>query len=80
LPLPQLERLRTALVDVLERSIGAGGTTFSDFRDLSGTNGNYGGEALVYRRTGLPCRVCGSPIERTRLAGRSSHWCPACQH
>jgi formamidopyrimidine-DNA glycosylase len=77
---PALHRLHGALVDVLERSIGAGGTTFSDFRDLSGTNGNYGGEALVYRRTGQPCRRCGTPIQRDRIGGRSSHWCPGCQH
>ncbi len=30
----QLERLKTSLVEVLRTSIGAGGTTFSDFRDL----------------------------------------------
>ena len=78
--LAQLETLRAALVDVLERSIGAGGTTFSDFRDLTGTNGNYGGEALVYRRSGEPCRHCGTPIRRDKLGGRSSHWCPTCQH
>lgn len=75
-----LERLRMALVEVLEASIGAGGTTFSDFRDLSGTNGNYGGQACVYRRTGLPCPRCGSPIQRDRLGGRSTHWCLRCQH
>ena len=75
----QLEALRSALVEVLEASIGAGGTTFSDFRDLSGTNGNYGGQAWVYRRGGQPCRVCGTPIRRDRLGGRSSHWCPRCQ-
>jgi formamidopyrimidine-DNA glycosylase len=75
----QLQRLRDALVEVLEQSIGVGGTTFSDFRDLSGTNGNYGGVAWVYRRTGLPCRRCGATIRRDRLAGRSSHWCPSCQ-
>jgi len=73
------ERLRQALVDVLTISIGAGGTTFSDFRDLTGTNGNYGGEAWVYRRAELPCRRCGTPIRRDRLGGRSSHWCPSCQ-
>jgi formamidopyrimidine-DNA glycosylase len=67
-------------VEVLEVSIGAGGTTFSDFRDLTGTNGNYGGVAWVYRRGGQPCRVCGTPIRRERLGGRSSHWCPSCQH
>ncbi|MFM7268884.1 MAG: DNA-formamidopyrimidine glycosylase [Cyanobium sp.] len=77
--LAALERLRRALVAVLEASIGAGGTTFSDFRDLAGTNGNYGGQACVYRRTGLPCPRCGSPIQRDRLGGRSTHWCHQCQ-
>jgi formamidopyrimidine-DNA glycosylase len=76
---PQLQKLHDALVEVLQTSIGAGGTTFSDFRDLSGTNGNYGGQAWVYRRSGEPCRRCGTPIRRDRLAGRSSHWCPLCQ-
>ena len=76
---PALERLRAALVEILQASIGAGGTTFSDFRDLTGTNGNYGGEASVYRRSGQPCRRCGAPIVRDRLAGRSTHWCRHCQ-
>ena len=76
----QLERLRQALVEVLETSIGAGGTTFSDFRDLKGNNGNYGGVAWVYRRGGEPCRRCHTPIQREKLGGRSSHWCPSCQH
>ncbi len=76
---PQLEILRQALVEVLRTSIGAGGTTFSDFRDLRGVNGNYGGQAWVYRRGGEPCRRCGTPIRRDRLGGRSSHWCPCCQ-
>lgn len=75
----RLERLHAALVEVLRTSIGAGGTTFSDFRDLTGTNGNYGHAAWVYRRSGAPCRVCGTPIRRDRLGGRSSHWCPQCQ-
>ena len=75
----QLERLHAALVEVLRTSIGVGGTTFSDFRDLTGTNGNYGNAAWVYRRGGEPCRVCGTPIRRDKLAGRSSHWCPNCQ-
>ncbi len=75
----QLQRLHQALVEVLQASIGAGGTTFSDFRDLTGTNGNYGNAAWVYRRGGQPCRVCGTSIRRDKLSGRSSHWCPSCQ-
>lgn len=78
--LSRLNGLHQALVEVLETSIGAGGTTFSDFRDLTGSNGNYGGVAWVYRRGGKPCRRCHTPIRRDKLGGRSSHWCPNCQH
>ena len=80
LDLTELKRLCSSLVHILEISIGAGGTTFSDFRDLEGVNGNYGGQASVYRRTGQPCLTCGHPIQRTRLGGRSTHWCSVCQN
>ncbi len=79
LQLKQVERLRSAIIQVLETSIEAGGTTFSNFLNVKGVNGNYGGVALVYNRTGEPCRVCGSLIQRIKLAGRSSHFCPQCQ-
>ena len=79
LTLARLESLKSCLVDVLRASIGAGGTTFSDFRDLEGVNGNYGGQAWVYRRGGEPCRRCGTPLRRDKLSGRSTHWCSDCQ-
>lgn len=79
LGMTQLSALQEAIVQVLRDSIGAGGTTFSDFRDLTGTNGNYGGMAWVYRRGGQACRRCGETIRREKLSGRSSHWCPGCQ-
>ena len=79
LKISELAHLCKCLVDVLELSIGVGGTSFSDFRDLEGVNGNYGGQAWVYRRTGKPCRKCGNQILRKKIAGRSSHWCPKCQ-
>lgn len=75
----QLHRLCERLVQVLARSVQQGGTSFRDFRDLQGVNGNYGQEAWVYGRPGAPCRRCGAPIQRQVLSGRSSHWCPHCQ-
>tara|TARA_Y100001968_G_C19443618_1_gene763994 strand:+ start:3383 stop:4252 length:870 start_codon:yes stop_codon:yes gene_type:complete len=75
----QIDKLRRSLIKVLKESIGEGGTTFKDFRDIEGVNGNYGGQASVYKRTNRPCRICGSIIQRTKIAGRSSHWCPTCQ-
>ncbi|MEN9237990.1 MAG: zinc finger domain-containing protein, partial [Thermostichus sp. DG_1_6_bins_120] len=55
------------------------GTTLRDYRDLNGLNGNYQGQAWVYGREGDPCRVCGTRIQRLKLAGRSAHFCPCCQ-
>ncbi len=79
LKLNQIEKLHQMIIEVLQTAIAAGGTTFSDFRDVTGINGNYGGIAWVYGREDEPCRVCGTPIERVKLAGRSSHFCPQCQ-
>ncbi len=80
LKLPQIELLRTAIIEVLSASIAVGGTTFSNFLNVKGVNGNYGGEAWVYNRTGDPCKVCGHVIQRIKLGGRSSHFCGQCQH
>ena len=33
----------------------------------------------VYRRAGLPCRVCGTPVQTSDIAGRHLYWCPVCQ-
>jgi formamidopyrimidine-DNA glycosylase len=33
----------------------------------------------VYRRTGLPCRVCGTEVRTEALVGRNLYWCPTCQ-
>lgn len=76
---PRLKTLHQAIRDVLTTSIESGGTTFSDYRDIYGINGNYGGVAWVYDREGLPCRTCQTPIQRLKLAGRSAHYCPRCQ-
>jgi formamidopyrimidine-DNA glycosylase len=75
----EIEALRQNIVRVLTDSIALGGTTFSDFVGVTGTNGRYGGVARVYNRTGQACSVCQTPIERVRLAGRSAHFCPQCQ-
>ncbi|WP_448514211.1 DNA-formamidopyrimidine glycosylase [Parathermosynechococcus lividus] len=75
----QVERLHQTVHQVLEAGIAAGGTTLRTFVSTLGVNGRYGGQAWVYGRKGQPCRVCGTPIEQLRIAGRSSHYCPQCQ-
>jgi endonuclease-8 len=33
----------------------------------------------VYKREGLPCRVCGTHILLEEMGGRKLYWCPSCQ-
>ena len=39
----------------------------------------HGGEVYVYRRSGQPCLLCGTPVARGPMAGRNLYWCPVCQ-
>lgn len=39
----------------------------------------HGGEVYVYRRAGMPCLVCGTPVAHVEHAARNLFWCPACQ-
>jgi len=75
----ELIRLRDSIIKVLKKSIGSGGTTFSDFRDIEGTNGDYSMQAKVYRRAGEKCKRCNNLIQRKKLSGRGTHWCNFCQ-
>lgn len=79
LTLMDCERIHQQIQKTLTAAIDAGGTSFSDYRQVTGINGNYGGMAQVYGRTGEPCRHCGTAIAKIKLAGRSAHFCPQCQ-
>jgi formamidopyrimidine-DNA glycosylase len=73
------DRLRRAIVEVLERAIERRGSTIRDYVGGSGLRGGFQDEFCVYGRTGEPCPRCRTPIAAVRLAGRSSHYCPKCQ-
>jgi formamidopyrimidine-DNA glycosylase len=75
----ELERLRLALLQVLEHAIQLGGSSVSDYVDANGVRGFFQLEHCVYLRTGLPCLRCQTPIRRILLAGRGTHFCPKCQ-
>lgn len=74
-------RIRAAIGPVLEDGIAHGGTSLDDLAYLlpDGRAGDYLERLQVYGRQELPCHRCGTPIERTVIAQRSSHFCPRCQ-
>jgi len=40
---------------------------------------DHGGEVYVYRRTAMPCLVCGADVRTEKHAARNLFWCPGCQ-
>ena len=64
---------------VLRRAIRQGGTTVSDYLG-SGSGGRFQQQLAVYGRAGEGCIVCDKPVRNVVLAGRSSFYCPTCQH
>jgi formamidopyrimidine-DNA glycosylase len=77
--LAQCNRLVAEIISVLNQAIKLGGSSVRDYVDSDGVTGNYQNTAYVYGRKGEPCRVCKTAIERVRIVGRSSHFCPSCQ-
>jgi formamidopyrimidine-DNA glycosylase len=75
----EVGRLHAAIREVLAEGIAHRGTSVRDYVDGDGRAGAFQERLRVYRRTGRPCLRCGTPIQRTVIAGRGTFYCPRCQ-
>jgi formamidopyrimidine-DNA glycosylase len=76
----ETRRLHRTAKEVLRQAIECGGTTFSDFQDCNGCSGGFQERLAVYGRDGAPCPTCSTPVIKTVQQGRSTFFCPTCQH
>ena len=81
IPGVRAERLATAIRNVIEEAIAAGGSTLKDFAGADGALGYFQHRFNVYGREGAACPTsgCGGAITRIVQAGRSTFFCPSCQ-
>lgn len=75
----RLAALRRALVEVLEESIRACGSSIRDYRTARGDAGSFQNSFRVYGRGGKACANCGRTLKQDTIAGRTTVWCPRCQ-
>jgi formamidopyrimidine-DNA glycosylase len=75
----ELQALHRNIRRALEHGIARQGSTLRDYALPDGGTGEMQNEFKVYGRTGEPCLRCGTPIEKIRVAGRGTWYCPACQ-
>src|SRR5436309_14466167 len=75
----ELRRLHKGVRAALEMGIARQGSTLRDYKLPDGGSGSMQREFKVYGRGGEPCDRCGTPIDKIRVAGRGTWYCPACQ-
>ncbi len=75
----EIEALYTAIQKVLKMGIAREGASIDLYTKPDGTRGDMQNAVAVFRRTGLPCYECQTPISRIVMNSRSTHFCPNCQ-
>jgi len=72
---PTSERLHASIRKVLLKGIENNGASI----DWVYKGGGFQNHFRVYQRTGQPCLNCGTPIQKTVIGQRGTHYCPNCQ-
>jgi len=75
----EMKKLHEAIRAVLQEAVDAGGSSIKSYVNGQGEMGMFQQQLLVYGQSGKPCRTCGHLIEKMRLGGRGTHYCPKCQ-
>jgi formamidopyrimidine-DNA glycosylase len=75
----EVKALYRGVRESLRAGIRRQGSTLRDYRLPNGEEGGAQHEFKVYGRGGEPCDRCGTPIDKIRVAGRGTWYCPRCQ-
>jgi formamidopyrimidine-DNA glycosylase len=78
----RVDRLAEAIRAVIAAAIAAGGSSLRDYMHADGSLGYFQHSFDVYGREGEPCHRdgCKGTIKRIVQSGRSTFYCPTCQH
>src|SRR5205823_2667643 len=75
----ELRAVHRGIRRALQTGIVRQGATLRDYTQPNGAAGSMQEEFRVYGRGGEPCARCRAPIEKTRVGGRGTWFCPHCQ-
>ena len=72
---------KTAITEVLNEAILAGGSSLRDHAQTNGDIGYFQHNFMVYGREGQACKKngCGNKVKRIIQSGRSTFYCAKCQ-
>ena len=79
IPREQVKILHDNINQIMQKAIKLRGTSVHTFLDAAGTSGNYQNELKVYGHAGQPCVRCSTKLEKIKVNGRGTTFCPTCQ-
>lgn len=75
----ELKKIFEAIKVILPKAVLLGGSSVANYIMADGSRGTYAREHKVYGRSGKPCLVCGTILQKSVLASRTTVFCPVCQ-
>lgn len=75
----EIRRLARSIRTTLKKAIDMQGSSIDTYRDSRGRKGSFQDAFQVHRRQGEPCPACRHPVEKIKLGGRGTYFCPRCQ-
>jgi formamidopyrimidine-DNA glycosylase len=75
----EIALLHLEIVATLSEAVKKGGSTIRSYVNSQGEIGMFQLELYAYGRKGEECKRCGTPLEKTTVGGRGTHYCPNCQ-
>ncbi len=76
----EVDALIKSSIRILNEAITLGGSTIKTYHPSLGVDGRMQNSLLAYGRKGEPCLRCGAKMHTIFVGGRSSTYCPFCQH
>jgi formamidopyrimidine-DNA glycosylase len=75
----EVKAVHKGVRESLRAAVRRQGSTLRDYQLPDGSSGRAQERFRVYGRGGRPCERCGTPIDKIRVAGRGTWYCPSCQ-
>ncbi len=75
----EIKGIHQEVIATLMEAVSKGGSTIRSYVNSQGQIGMFQLELFVYGKKAEPCPKCGTQLEKIKVGGRGTHFCPACQ-
>ena len=79
LSLEECDKIRKSCYEIITKATKYKGTTIRSYTSSLGVEGEYQKYLKAHTRVNKPCLECNTKIEKIRVGGRGTYYCPNCQ-